>query len=86
MSKITDGFEKKSFIAPGGGRLWLDSDVVSLLSHTLALEAMLKRIEWGTEMLNSAYEISDVEEACPFCYGRISKGHFPDCGLAKLLE
>jgi len=53
-------------------------DVVALLDHARALEAMLKGFEW----VDNEWD----EKWCLNCGNPIESGHSPDCQLARLLE
>ena len=53
-------------------------DVVALLDHARALEAMLKKHEWCAIAWGSA--------GCPECMKQTGQGHSPDCQLDRLLE
>lgn len=54
-------------------------DVVELLAHARALEAMLKKHEWSDNGF-------DDELDCKECGCSELIGHSPDCQLAELLE
>lgn len=80
---ITKGFEGKLLRARNfvpDAKVFMSTDVKSLLDHARALEAMLKKHEWCIEGIYT-------DSVCPECGGgRRLNGHSPDCQLAKLLE
>lgn len=82
MSKITDQFNAQNPI------MYSHSDVIILLNHARALEAMLRKHEWAR--YNAEWSIA----SCPECGGDREDigwafqrvGHAPDCQLARLLD
>lgn len=79
---ITTGFEERKTLAwefTGGTHVYGVNDVDQLLSHTRALEDMLRKHEWTHwDGINDVF--------CRECHGNVPSGHKPDCQLAKLLE
>jgi hypothetical protein len=87
MSKLTDGFERRVYDWTefgDGDMVYSTPDVVALLAHARALEAMLKKHQWS----GTGYYI-DIEHpisVCPECAERMVDPHAPDCELARLLD
>ena len=78
---ITKDFEKRpkeTALFAGHGEWFATEDVLRLLAHTRALEAMLKKHEWCENDTNWRH--------CDECGTSETSGHKPDCQLAKLIE
>lgn len=86
MSKITDGFEDKVYLLTAKaawGKAFAPSDVVGLLLHARALEAMLKKHEW----IQDSIDEDGLEwDWCEECREYKHNGHKSNCELAKLLD
>lgn len=83
MSKITDGFTRLKQYDHRGFGIYRERDVLDLLTHARALEAMLRKVEWEGFDYGECLHGPDF---CPSCNNSKWAGHSPDCALAKLLE
>lgn len=78
---ITNDFEDCAILSGDhtlGETMFRVADIVLLLAHARALEAMLKKVQWVTWVGDIRY--------CPECEEHDFVGHTPDCQLAKLLD